>query len=63
MELSDLAAQMRAADPDIEQKMDLYFLLMDMGRIEEAHRIRATTFGDDGYGPLDTQPTIEENPF
>ena len=63
MELSDLAAQMRAADPDIERKMDLYFLLMDMGRIEEAHRLRATTFGDDGYGPLDTPPTTDGEPF
>ena len=53
MELSDLAAQMRAADPQADQKMELYFILMDMGRIEDAHRLRATMFGDDGYGPLD----------
>ena len=48
MELSDLAAQMRAADPLADQKMKLYFILMDMGRIEDAHRLRATMFGDDG---------------
>ena len=53
MDLSELAARMRAADPDIERKMDIYFLLMDMGQIEKAHALRATTFGDDGFGPMD----------
>ena len=57
MELSDLLTEMKATDPYIELKMELYDRLMKEGRIEEAHRLRATTFGDDGFGPLDREAT------
>ena len=57
MELSDLLAEIKAADPNIDLKIELYDRLLKEGRIEEAHRLRATTFGDDGFGPLDREAT------
>jgi hypothetical protein len=57
MELSDLFAEIKAADPYIDLKIELYDRLLKEGRIEEAHRLRATTFGDDGFGPLDREAT------
>ncbi len=57
LSLSNLLAAMKAADPNIELKIELYDRLLKEGRIEEAHRLRATTFGDDGFGPLDTEAT------